>query len=95
MSVQSGTNLGSGISRSGTAGTTGTDIIVPANLYTDWVTIQNTHASQKLSLSFATTAAVTDVTLAANASITLPYGLATALRGIGSAAGTTWATIGF
>lgn len=81
-----------GASASGTVGTTSA-VIVPAGTYKLWCMVQNTHASEKLYLSFGT-AAATDFVLAAGASITLPAPFANALNGVGSAAGTTYARIG-
>ncbi|MBU9203123.1 hypothetical protein KTD31_17340 [Burkholderia multivorans] len=94
MSVSTGALSAAGFSTSGTVGTTSA-VIVAAGAFSAWVTIQNTHASNKLSLSFNATATTSDFTLAPGASITLPFGLANALNGIGSAAGTTFAAIGF
>lgn len=94
MSVGIGSLPAAGISSNSTVGTSSA-VIVPAGTYSAWVTIQNTHASNKLSLSFNATATTSDFTLAPGASITLPFGLATALNGIGSATGTTYALIGF
>jgi hypothetical protein len=53
------------------------------------------YATQKLSLSFNTPATTADFTLAPGAAMTLPFGLAKSLYGIGSGAGTTFALIGF
>lgn len=94
MGVSTGGIPATGISSNGTVGTTSA-VVVPAGVYADWVTVQNTHATQKLSLSFNATATTADFTLAAGASVTFPYGLATALNGIGSGAGTTFAIVGF
>lgn len=93
MPLNTGAIVGAGISSNSTVGTASA-VIVPAGTYSNWVTIQNTHASNKLSLSFNATATTADYTLAPGASITLPFGLANALNGIGSAAGTTYALIG-
>lgn len=94
MPVTTGAVLGSGVSSNGSVGTASA-VVVPAGMFSNWVTIQNTHATQKLSLSFNATATTSDFTLAPGASLTLPYGLANALNGIGSGAGTTFALIGF
>jgi len=94
MSVGIGSIPAAGISSNGTVGTASA-VIVAAGTYSAWVTIQNTHASNKLSLSFNAAATASDFTLAPGASITLPFGLANALSGIGSATGTTYALIGF
>lgn len=94
MPVPTGAVLGAGISSNGSVGTS-SGVVVPADTFFNWVTIQNTHASQKLSLSFSAAATAADFTLAPGASLTLPYGLANGLNGIGSGAGTTFALIGF
>lgn len=94
MSTSIGSLPAAGISSSGSIGATSGQLIAP-NTFQAWVTIQNTHASQKLSLSFNTAATTNDFTLAPGASITLPFGLANSLQAIGSGAGTTYALIGF
>lgn len=94
MSVSIGGIPAAGISVNGSVGAASAQLIAPG-AFSAWVTIQNTHASQKLSLSFNATATVNDFTLAPGASVTLPFGLANALNGIGSGAGTTFAAIGF
>lgn len=94
MSVSIGSTPAAGVSSNSSVGVTSA-VIVPAGAYGAWVTIQNTHATQKLSLSFTNPATVSDYTLASGASITLPFGLANALYGIGSGAATTYALIGF
>lgn len=94
MSVSTGSLMASGISSNSSVGTSSA-VIVPAGTYSAWVTIQNTHATQKLSLSFTNPATTSDYTLVPGASITLPFGLANALYGIGSGAATTYALIGF
>jgi hypothetical protein len=84
-----------GISQAGLVGATSAQIIA-GGAFTAWVTIQNTHASQILYLSFAATASATNgIALAPGASITLPFGPRNALNGIGSAASTTFAVIGY
>lgn len=94
MSLSTGSVLAGGISTSGTVGAASATLI-PAGTYSAWVTIKNTHATQTLSLSFNAAAVAADFPLAAGASVTLPFGLANSLQGIGSGAGTTWAAIGF
>ena len=94
MSVSTGSLMAAGISSNNSVGTSSA-VIVPAGTYSAWVTIQNTHATQKLSLSFTNPSTTGDYTLAPGASITLPFGLANALYGIGSGAATTYALIGF
>lgn len=82
-----------GISLSGTVGAASA-VIVAAGVFQSAITIQNTHASQSLNLSFNASALTTDFKLAAGASITLQFGPSNALSAIGSGAGTTWAVIG-
>jgi hypothetical protein len=82
-----------GISLNGSVGTTSA-VIIPAGTFSTWVTLQNTHASQTLNVSFISPVTTADISLAAGASITLPFGPGNALNGLGSAAGTTWAAIG-
>jgi hypothetical protein len=94
MGVTTGAIMGAGISSNGSVGTT-SGVVVPADTFFNWVTIQNTHATQTLHLSFNATATLNDMALAPGAAITLPYGLANALNGIGSGASTTFALIGF
>lgn len=94
MSVGIGANPAAGISSNSSVGTSSA-VIVPAGTYSAWVTIQNTHALNKLFLSFTNPATTSDYTLSPGASITLPFGLANALYGIGGATGTTYALIGF
>lgn len=94
MSLPTGAIAGAGVSMTGTVGAASATLIPPGT-YGAWVTIQNTHATQSLNLSFAATATLNDFKLVAGASITLPFGLANALQGLGSGAGTTWAAIGF
>lgn len=94
MSAGTGSNLAAGVSMSGNVGAASATLI-PAGTYSAWVTIQNTHATQSITLSFNATAVAGDFKLAAGASITLPFGLANALQGLGSGAATTWAAIGF
>lgn len=75
MSVGIGALPAAGISTSGTVGTTSA-VVVAAGAFSAWVTVQNTHASNKLSLSFNGTATTSDFTLAPGASVTMPFGLA-------------------
>lgn len=74
-------------------GTSSTPIITPGQ-FSEWVAIQNTHASQKLSLSFTNPATTSDFTLAPGASLQLPFGPNNTLYAIGSGTGTTFALIG-
>lgn len=94
MSAATGNNPGAGVSTSGSVGAASATILA-AGAYSAWVTIQNTHATQKLSLSFAATATTGDYTLSPGGSVTLPFGPANSLQAIGSGAATTWAAIGF
>lgn len=92
MTTISGPNMAAGSSLSGSVGAANA-VLIPKNTYSAWVTIQNTHATQTLNLSFGTATAA-DFKLAAGASLTIPYGLANDLSGFGSGAATTWAAIG-
>lgn len=84
-----------GVSLKGSVGTSVSQLLAPAS-FKNWLTIQNTHASQSLAISFVASVAVgSDFTLAPGAALTLPYGPLNALYGIGSGAGTTFAIIGF
>jgi len=83
-----------GVSVKGAAGTTSTAIIA-AGAFAGWVTIQNTHASQTLFVSFTAPATATDIAILPGAGLTLPFGPTNALNGIGSAAGTTFAAVGY
>jgi hypothetical protein len=83
-----------GVSTSGTVGTT-SGTIVAAGAYKGWVTIQNTHASNVLYVSFKAAATATDFAIYPNSALTLPFGPTNALSGLGSGAGTTFATIGY
>jgi hypothetical protein len=83
-----------GVSVKGTAGTTSAAIIA-AGAFKGWVTIQNTHASQTLFVSFTAPATATDIAILPGAGLTLPFGPTNALNGIGSAAGTTFAAVGY
>jgi hypothetical protein len=82
-----------GISLSGNVGTTSA-VIAPAGEFQQSVTVQNTHASNSLYLSFNANATTSDLKLAPGASITLPFGPSNALSALGSAASTTYAIIG-
>lgn len=69
--------------------------IIAAGTFLDSVTIQNTHATQTLYVSFNTPALTTDFAIGpAGAALTLPFGPTNALYGIGSGAATTFAVIG-
>lgn len=74
-------------------GTTSTAIITPGQ-FSEWVTIQNTHASNSLYLSFNTPCTASDFKLASGASISIPFGPTTPVYALGSAASTTYALIG-
>ena len=83
-----------GVSAKGTVGTTSA-AIVAAGQFAGWVTIQNTHASQTLYVSFNAPATTTDIAIQAGAALTLAFGPTNALNGIGSGAGTTFAMVGY
>ncbi|WP_175785401.1 hypothetical protein [Burkholderia ambifaria] len=83
-----------GISGSGSVGTSSAQIIA-AGAYKGWVTVQNTHASNTLYVSFGATATTSGFAIAPGAALTLPFGPTNALNGIGSAAGTTFAVVGY
>ncbi len=82
-----------GVTLSGSIGASSGEII-PAGTFDGEVTLQNTHASQTLSISFNTPALTTDFTIAAGAALTLRFGPTNALYGIGSGAATTFSAIG-
>jgi hypothetical protein len=84
-----------GISEHGSVGTSGADVVVTANQFLDWVTIQNTHTSQMLYISFNNPATTSDIALTPGGAMTLPHAATNTLYGIGSGAATTWAVIGF
>jgi hypothetical protein len=83
-----------GASANGSVGTASV-VIVTAGQFLDWVTVQNTHASQTLHISFNNPATLSDLSLSPGAAMTLPHAATNALYGIGSGTGTTWAVIGF
>jgi hypothetical protein len=83
-----------GVSVKGTVGTTSAEIIA-AGAFVGWMTVQNTHASNTLFVSFTTPATATDIAILPGAGLTLPFGPTNALNGIGSAAGTTFAVVGY
>jgi hypothetical protein len=83
-----------GVSTKGTVGTTSAAIIA-AGAFTGWCTIQNTSATNTLFVSFTAPATATDIAILPGAGLTLPFGPTNALNGIGSAAGTTFAVIGY
>lgn len=84
-----------GISQSGLIGTTSGQIIA-AGAYVGWVTVQNTHASQILYVTFGATATTTaSFPIQPGAALTLPFGPKNALNGIGSGANTTFTVIGY
>jgi hypothetical protein len=83
-----------GVSANGTVGTTSATLI-PAGHYTGWMTIQNTGATGTLFISFKATTATTDLAIQPGAAMTFPFGPTNALTGIGSAAGVTWAAVGY
>jgi hypothetical protein len=83
-----------GTSAYGTVGTSSA-VIVTANQFLDWVTIQNTHTSQMLYISFNNPATTSDIALPPGGAMTLPHSATNPIYGIGSGVGTTWAVIGF
>lgn len=83
-----------GASLKGSVGTTSA-AIVAAGAYAGWVTVQNTSASNTLFVSFTAPATATDFAIAPGAALTLPFGPSNALNGVGSAAGTTFAVVGY
>ena len=83
-----------GVSTKGTLGATSAAIIT-AGQFVGWVTVQNTHATYTLFVSFTAPATATDIAIQPGASLTLPFGPTNALNGFGSATGTTWAVIGY
>lgn len=84
-----------GVSTSGTVGTAGTDVVLAAGTFKGSGTIENTHATQTLYLSFNTPATVNDIKVAPGSTITIPFGPTNALYGIGSGTGTTFAAVGY
>jgi hypothetical protein len=83
-----------GVSASNSVGTTSAQLIA-AGAYKGWVTVQNTHATQTLYVSFGATATTADFAIAPGAALSLPFGPTNALNGIGSGAGTTFAVVGY
>lgn len=81
------------VSANGSIGASSGELIA-AGTYANWLTIQNTHATQNLFITFGATATSADFKLPAGAALTLPFGVANALNGIGSGAGTTYSVIG-
>lgn len=88
------TNAQAGKSANGTVGTASA-VIVAAGTYTGWITVQNTHATQILYISFNATATTSDLAIAPGAAMTLPFGPTNALTGIGSGAATSFAIVGY
>lgn len=88
-------NVRRGIEYFGSVGTSGTDQIVQANRFTSELTIQNTHATQSIYLSYQTTGATTsDFKLNPGDAMRISFGPANNLLGLGSGAGTTFAVFG-
>ncbi|WP_035939430.1 hypothetical protein [Caballeronia glathei] len=83
-----------GVSAKGTVGTTSAAIIA-AGAFAGWVTVQNTSPANTLFVSFTAPATATDIAILPGAALTLPFGPTNALNGIGSAAGTTFAAVGY
>jgi len=84
----------SGASVSNSVDATSAEIIA-AGTYKGWVTLQNTHASNTLYVSFGATATINDFAILPGAALTLPFGPTNALQGIGSQNATTFAHIGY
>lgn len=83
-----------GVSVKGSVGTTSAAIIA-AGQFAGWVTVQNTHATNTLFVSFTAPATATDIAILPGAALTLTFGPTNALNGIGSAAATTFAAVGY
>lgn len=88
------TNAQAGKSVSGNVGATSAGLIV-AGSFAGWLTIQNTHATQTLYVSFNAPATASDFAIASGAALTLPFGPTNTLNGIGSGAATTFAVVGY
>ena len=82
-----------GASISGSVGAASATIIAAGTFHGE-VTLQNTHASQTLSISFTSPATAADFTIQPGAALTVRFGPTNALYGIGSGAATTFAAIG-
>ena len=82
-----------GVSSNNSVGTVSAQIAAPGT-YQNNVTVQNTHATQTMNLSFTNPATVNDFRLAPGASVTFSFGPSNALYAIGSGAATTYALIG-
>lgn len=87
------TNAQAGASASGAVGTASAQIVA-AGTYKGWVTIQNTHATNILYVSF-NSATIGDFAIVPGGALTLAFGPTNTLNGIGSGAGTTFAVIGY
>jgi hypothetical protein len=83
-----------GSSASGTVGAASA-VIIAAGAYKGLVTVQNTSAANTLYISFNAAATTSDFAIAPGAAMTLTFGPTNALAGLGSAAGTTFALIGY
>lgn len=83
-------NNGTGASSTGSVGAASA-LIKAANTHATWLTIQNTHATQDLFLSFTNPATTSDLKIAAGSSITWNNPPTNAVYGIGSGAATTFA----
>lgn len=78
----------------GSIGTSGNDVVIAAGTFSYWATVQNTHATQTLTLSFAKPAVAGRLILQPGQSITMNPGPLNALYGLGSGAATTCAIMG-
>jgi hypothetical protein len=82
-----------GVSGRGAVGTSST-AIVAAGAWKVGGTIQNTHATNTLYVAFGASATTNDFAIAPGAALSLSFGPANAINALGSATGTTYATIG-
>lgn len=90
-----GGNAGiTGVSSNSSVGAASAAIVTPGQFST-WLTIQNTHASQTLNVSYNSPATANDVKIPAGGSLTLPFSAQNTLYALGSGAATTYALIGY
>jgi hypothetical protein len=73
---------------------TSSGLLIAAGTFKGWVTIQNTHATAIVYLSFNATATTGDFALQPGSAITLAFGPTNDLHAIGSAAATV-AAVGY
>jgi hypothetical protein len=79
----------------GSVDNTGTQQVIAAGVYSGWVTITNTHATNAMNISFTNPATVNDQPIPPGGSFTFPFGLKNALYGIGNGGTATFSTIGW